>query len=260
MIAVETLPSHKVQAGAAQNKAELLMMLRARGIQDLNLLRAIETVPREIFVQHRFADLARRPIALPLRCGQTLPEPWLATRMIEALELTRKHRVLEIGTGSGYATAVLATLAREVLSIERFQSLAIEAGERLARLSITNAAVVFGDGLAIAPDIGPFDRIIVQGMLAEVPENLIASLCEQGLLIAARPDPVGPRRQQIVRITRNGCGGIEATRFARASCSLYYRAKLPLCERRVCRDKKQICRFFCEDLFIFKPSLNLLRT
>jgi protein-L-isoaspartate(D-aspartate) O-methyltransferase len=76
MIAVETLPSPKVQAGAAQDKAELLMMLRARGIQDLNLLRAIEAVPREIFVPHRFADLARRPIALPLRCGQTLPEPW----------------------------------------------------------------------------------------------------------------------------------------------------------------------------------------
>ena len=83
---------------------------------------------------HRFADPARRPIALPLRCGQTLPEPWLAARMIEALELTRQHRVLEIGTGSGYATAVLARLAREVLSIERFQSLSIEAGERLARL------------------------------------------------------------------------------------------------------------------------------
>jgi protein-L-isoaspartate(D-aspartate) O-methyltransferase len=128
--------------------------------------------------------------------------------MIEALELTRQHRVLEIGTGSGYATAVLARLAREVLSIERFQSLSIEAGERLARLSITNAAVVFGDGLAIAPDIGPFDRIIVQGMLAEVPENLIASLCEKGLLVAARR---WPKTQQIVRITRNGCDGIEAS-------------------------------------------------
>jgi protein-L-isoaspartate(D-aspartate) O-methyltransferase len=215
MIAVETLPSPKVQAGTAQDKAELLMMLRARGIQDLNLLRAIETVPRESFVPHRFADLARRPIALPLRCGQTLPEPWLAARMIEALELTRQHRVLEIGTGSGYATAVLARLAREVLSIERFQSLAIEAEERLARLSITNAAVVFGDGLAMVPDIGPFDRIIVQGMLAEVPENLIASLFEKGLLVAARPDPAAPRRQQIVRITRNGGGGLETSLVCR---------------------------------------------
>jgi protein-L-isoaspartate(D-aspartate) O-methyltransferase len=74
------------------------MDLRARGIQDLNLLRALEIVPREIFVPHRFADLAGRPIALPLRCGQTLPEPWLAARMIEALAPARHHRVLEIGT------------------------------------------------------------------------------------------------------------------------------------------------------------------
>jgi protein-L-isoaspartate(D-aspartate) O-methyltransferase len=84
-------------------------------------------VPREIFVPHRFADLARRAIALPLRCGQTLPEPWLTAKMIEALAPLPRHRVLEIGTGSGYATALLARLAREVLSIERFKSLAIEA-------------------------------------------------------------------------------------------------------------------------------------
>ena len=88
------------QASETQDKAEFLMMLRARGIQDLNLLRAVETVPREIFVPHRFADLARRPIALPLRCGQTLPEPWVTARMIEALAPSPRHRVLEIGTGS----------------------------------------------------------------------------------------------------------------------------------------------------------------
>ena len=133
------------------------MDLRARGIQDLNLLRALEIVPREIFVPHRFADLARRPISLPLRCGQTLPEPWLAARMIEALAPARDHRVLEIGTGSGYATALLARLSREVLSIERFQSLAIEAGgaARPARRS-PMPAVVFGDGLAISPNDWPF--------------------------------------------------------------------------------------------------------
>src|SRR6202011_6225424 len=131
----------------AQNKAAFLMDLRARGIQDLGLLRALENVPREIFVPHRFADLARRAIALPLRCGQTLPEPWLTARMIEALAPSQHHRVLEIGTGSGYATALLARLSLEVLSIERFQSLAIEAEERLARLGITNAAIAFGDGI-----------------------------------------------------------------------------------------------------------------
>lgn len=207
----ERLPPEAVQDSQdAQNKAAFLMDLRARGIQDLDLLRALEIVPREIFVPHRFADLARRPIALPLRCGQTLPEPWLAARMIEALAPARDDRVLEIGTGSGYATALLARLSREVLSIERFQSLAIEAGERLAQLAISNAAVAFGDGLAITPGIGPFDRIIVQGLLTGIPENLIAALAAEGLLIAARPDQTASG-QHIALIARNESGGLDET-------------------------------------------------
>ncbi len=204
-------PRSEEQAIEAQNKAAFLMDLRARGIQDLDLLRALEIVPREIFVPHRFADLARRAIALPLRCGQTLPDPWLTAKMIEALAPSPCHRVLEIGTGSGYATALLARLAREVVSIERFKSLAIEAEARLARLGILNAGVVFGDGLASLPGIGPFDRVIVQGLLAEVPENLIAVLGEEGLLVAARPDPETMSRQHIARIARNGTGGIDET-------------------------------------------------
>jgi len=210
-MSLEEPPPGLEEAIEAQNKAAFLMDLRARGIQDLGLLRALETVPREIFVPHRFADLARRAIALPLRCGQTLPEPWLTARMIEALAPLPRHRVLEIGTGSGYATALLARLAREVLSIERFKSLAIEAEARLARLGITNAGVVFGDGLAILRGIGNFDRVIVQGLLAEVPENLIAALSEDGLIVAARPDPKTMSRQHIARIARNGAGGIDET-------------------------------------------------
>jgi protein-L-isoaspartate(D-aspartate) O-methyltransferase len=210
-MSLEEPPPGLEEAIEAQNKAAFLMDLRARGIQDLGLLRALETVPREIFVPHRFADLARRAIALPLRCGQTLPEPWLTARMIEALAPLPRHRVLEIGTGSGYATALLARMAREVLSIERFKSLAIEAEARLARLGITNAGVVFGDGLAILRGIGNFDRVIVQGLLAEVPENLIAALGEDGLLVAARPAPKTMSRQHIARIARNGAGGIDET-------------------------------------------------
>jgi protein-L-isoaspartate(D-aspartate) O-methyltransferase len=205
----EPPPGLEEQAIEAQNKAAFLMDLRARGIQDVNLLRALEIVPREIFVPHRFADLARRAIALPLRCGQTLPEPWLTAKMIEALAPLPRHRVLEIGTGSGYATALLARLAREVLTIERFRSLAIEAEARLARLAIANAGVVFGDGLAILPGVGPFDRVIVQGLLAKIPENLIAVLGEDGLLVAARPDPKTMSRQHIARIARNTGGIIE---------------------------------------------------
>jgi protein-L-isoaspartate(D-aspartate) O-methyltransferase len=203
-------PRTEQDARIAQDKAAFLMDLRARGIQDLNLLRALEIVPREIFVPHRFADLAGRPIALPLRCGQTLPEPWLAARMIETLAPARHHRVLEIGTGSGYATALLARISREVLSIERFQSLAIEAEARLARLGITNAGIVFGDGLAILPNVGPFDRIIVQGLLIEIPENLIVALGQGGVLVAARPDQIASG-QRIARIARNEPGGFDET-------------------------------------------------
>ncbi|MGQ0446202.1 MAG: protein-L-isoaspartate O-methyltransferase family protein [Beijerinckiaceae bacterium] len=201
-------PGSEEQGIEAQNKAAFLMDLRARGIQDINLLRALEIVPREIFVPHRFADLARRAIALPLRCGQTLPEPWLTAKMIEALAPLPRHRVLEIGTGSGYATALLAKLTREVLTFERFRSLAIEAEARLARLAIANAGVVFGDGLAILPGIGPFDRVIVQGFLAKIPENLVAALSEDGLLVAARPDLQSMSRQHIAKIARNSDGGV----------------------------------------------------
>ena len=111
----------------AQAKAAFLLIMRARGIQDVNVLRALETVPREIFVPHRYQDLARRHLALPLRCGQTLPEPFLAARMIEALELAAHHRVLEIGAGSGYAAAVLSEIAANIYTVERLGQLADKA-------------------------------------------------------------------------------------------------------------------------------------
>jgi protein-L-isoaspartate(D-aspartate) O-methyltransferase len=197
-------------AALAQAKAAFLLAMRARGIQDVNVLRALETVPREIFVPHRYQDLARRHLALPLRCGQTLPEPFLAARMIEALDLSPHHRVLEIGAGSGYATALMARIAREVVSFERFQSLAIEAAARLARLGFDRASVVWGDGLAIPPEAGPFDRIIAQGALEEPPGNLVALLGSGGVMVMARPDPGDGRHQHIVRLTRRGSGGLDA--------------------------------------------------
>jgi protein-L-isoaspartate(D-aspartate) O-methyltransferase len=203
-------PTSGESATMAQVKAAFLLAMRARGIQDVNVLRALETVPREIFVPHRYQDLARRHLALPLRCGQTLPEPFLAARMIEALELAPHHRVLEIGAGSGYATTLMARIAREIVSIERFQSLAIEAAARLARLGFDRASVAWGDGLAVAPEAGPFDRIIVQGALPDAPATLVALLGPGGVLVMARPDPGDSRRQHVARLTRNGAGGLDA--------------------------------------------------
>lgn len=184
--------------------------MRARGIQDVNVLRALETVPREIFVPHRYQDLARRHLALPLRCGQTLPEPWLAARMIEALELAAHHRVLEIGAGSGYATALIARIAREVVSFERYQGLAIEAAARLARLGFHRASIAWGDGLSVSPEAGLFDRIIVQGALPDAPAGLVAVLAPGGLIVMPRIDPGDPRRQTVVRMTRNADSGLDA--------------------------------------------------
>jgi protein-L-isoaspartate(D-aspartate) O-methyltransferase len=216
-------PRFNETIASAQAKAAFLLAMRARGIQDVNVLRALEMVPREIFVPYRYADLARRNLALPLRCGQTLPEPWLAARMIEVLAPLPHHRVLEIGAGSGYATALLARIAREVISIERFQSLAIEAGERLARLGVTNAGVAWADGLAVSPQAGPFDRVIVQGALIEIPENLIAVLAPDGVIVMARPDPDVRALQHIVRITRDAANESEA----RLICPCRLQAILP---------------------------------
>jgi protein-L-isoaspartate(D-aspartate) O-methyltransferase len=184
----------------AQVKAEFMLRMRARGIQDLGILRALERVPRELFVPHLYVDLARRDLALPIGCGQTLSEPFLVARMIEALAPARNHRVLEIGTGSGYATAVLAEIVAQVISIERFQSLAIAARLRLEKLTKTNAEIIWGDGLALPREIGTFDRILVHGRLDEVPPRLVELLGERGHMVLARQDLQAPERQRLVRL------------------------------------------------------------
>jgi protein-L-isoaspartate(D-aspartate) O-methyltransferase len=184
----------------AQVKAEFMLRMRARGIRNLDILRALERVPRELFVPHHYVDLARRDLALPIGCGQTLSEPFLVARMIEALAPGRDDRVLEIGTGSGYATAVLAEIARQVISIERFQSLAIAARLRLEKLAKANADVIWGDGLAVPRQIGLFDRILVHGRLDDVPLRFAQLLSEGGTMVLARQDPLVLSRQRLVRL------------------------------------------------------------
>lgn len=194
-----------------------ILRLRARGLRDLAVLRALEKVPREIFVPHRYADLAARDISLPIGCGQTLSEPWLVARMIEALQVTPRHRVLEVGTGSGYATAILAEIAESVVSVERFQSLAIAARVRLEGLKLANVAVVFGDGLAVAPEAGVFDRILLHGAVADVPKALLAVLAPGGRMVMAKPDPKFAWRQQLMALERRADGLMEV---AQGSCRL----------------------------------------
>ena len=172
-------------AGRLEAKAEFLFRLRARGIRDLAVLRALEAVPRDAFVPHRYADLAARDIALPLPCGQVLCEPSLVARMLEGLGVGPGHRVLEIGSGSGYAAALLARLGGEVLGLERFRTLAQAAKARLSTLGIAGATVVWGDGLAVPPDRGPFDRILVHGVLPGVPDELASLLAPDGTIVFA---------------------------------------------------------------------------
>jgi protein-L-isoaspartate(D-aspartate) O-methyltransferase len=196
----------------AEATAEFLLRLRAQGIRDLALLRALEMVPRRTFAPHRYADLAGRDVALPIGCGQTMSEPSLIARMIEALELAPEHRVLEIGTGSGYCTAIVARLCGEVVSLERFRTLVLEAQSRFESLSLDQGCIVWADALAASPELGRFDRILVHATLAGPPEGLGDRLASGGVMVFARPQSktsTGPQRggQRLVQARRAAEGG-----------------------------------------------------
>ena len=191
----------------AEERMEFLLQLRKRGIQDTRVLRALETVPRERFVEAGQQDLAFADQALPICCGQTISQPYVVAAMTEALEVGPHHRVLEIGTGSGYQAAILARLAWEVVSIERYRTLAEMARARLAALGLNNVTVTVGDGTKGDPERAPFDRIIVTAATPEIPPPLLDQLAPDGILIA----PVGPTGgvQQLKRLHKKEDGAIE---------------------------------------------------
>ena len=131
---------------SAQDQIGLILQLRRRGIRDTRVLRAIEFVPRELFVDEAFTEHAYQDIALPIECGQTISQPYVVAYMTEKLALDERHKVLEIGTGSGYQAAVLSHLCRRVYTIERWRELQKAAERRFARLGITNITTIIGDG------------------------------------------------------------------------------------------------------------------
>ncbi|MCG2628378.1 protein-L-isoaspartate(D-aspartate) O-methyltransferase [Bradyrhizobium sp. WYCCWR 13023] len=180
------------------------LTLRRRGISDQTVLRTMEEVPRELFVEASDRDGAYRDSALPIACGQTISQPFVVAYMTEQLQLQKSHRVLEIGAGSGYQAAVLSKLSREVLTVERYRKLADAARARLEKLGCHNVEVMLGDGLNLPPNIGPFDRIIVTAAVEQIPENLIERLEVGGILIA----PVGPHQgvQTLTRLSRSETG------------------------------------------------------
>ncbi|MBB5047897.1 protein-L-isoaspartate(D-aspartate) O-methyltransferase [Rhodopseudomonas rhenobacensis] len=176
------------------------LSLRRRGISDQTVLRAMDEVPRDVFVEPEQRAEAWRDTALPIACGQTISQPFVVAYMTEQLQLRPDHRVLEIGTGSGYQAAILARLSRSVLTLERFKTLADRARARLEALHCDNVEVRIGDGFAVPADAGLFDRIIVTAAMQDVPEALLARLDLDGVLIA----PVGPHdaTQTLVRIRK----------------------------------------------------------
>jgi protein-L-isoaspartate(D-aspartate) O-methyltransferase len=185
-------------------RMEFQLSLRRRGISDQAVLRAMDEVPREYFVTSGLIGSAYADQALPIACGQTISQPFVVAYMTEQLDIAPDHRVLEIGTGSGYQAAVLARLAREVVSIERYRTLADAARDRLKTLGVGNVTVLAGDGMAGAPERAPFDRIMVTAAAETLPEALTAQLAPSGVLLA----PVGPRDgvQYIVKLTKQDSG------------------------------------------------------
>jgi len=186
---------------AANPKAvRLVMELRQAGIHDLRVLGAVEKVPRELFVPPLFQDRAYENVALPIGHNQTISQPEVVAFMTQALEVGDRHKVLEIGTGSGYQTAILARLCRRVFTVERHRALLQEADQRFAQLRRHNITSKFGDGTKGWPEQAPFDRILVTAAAATLPQTLIDSLGEGGVLVA----PLGEERrdQQLVRLRR----------------------------------------------------------
>ncbi len=186
-----------------RNPPEKMMFqltLRRRGISDQAVLRAMEEIPREMFVAAADRADAYRDSALGIACGQTISQPFVVAYMTEQLQLQKPHRVLEIGTGSGYQAAILSRLCRQVLTVERYRTLADSARARLEKLGCDNVEVMFGDGFEVPASAGSFDRIIVTAAMEQIPESLTQRLEPAGILIA----PVGPHHgiQTLVRVTR----------------------------------------------------------
>ena len=185
-------------------RAKLVLGLRSGGVTDPKVLTAIEQTPRDLFVPKLFQERSWEDSALPIACGQTISQPLIVGLMTQALSLESRSRVLEIGTGSGYQTAVLARLARLVYSVERYRTLLGEAEARLKSLGVMNVITRFGDGGDGWPEQAPFDRIMVTAAMPGEPTSLLAQLKPGGVLVA----PIGKGPVQLLqRYSGDGKGG-----------------------------------------------------
>lgn len=188
----------------AANRARLVLLLRSHGITDTRVLSAMERVPREEFAPAMFRDQAYEDTALPIGLGQTLSQPYVVARMVGALEVGDRMKVLDIGTGSGYHAAVLSHLCRRVYTIERHRSLLADAERRFSALDLHNVTTRAGDGIKGWPEQAPFDRISVAAASFEPPDEMLEQLAVGGVMVI----PVGGRdeAQKLLRILRTETG------------------------------------------------------
>jgi protein-L-isoaspartate(D-aspartate) O-methyltransferase len=189
-------PASTSSESARVNERESMVMtqIASRGINNPDVLAVLKKLPRHEFVPQSIKDHAYEDGAMPIGNGQTISQPYIVALMTEALQLTKDCRVLEIGTGCGYQSAVLAALCRQVYSIEIVANLAEETRHRLARLGISNVEIRTGDGYRGWPEEAPFDRIIVTAAPAHIPEHLFDQLVEGGRMII----PVGEGTQDLM--------------------------------------------------------------
>jgi protein-L-isoaspartate(D-aspartate) O-methyltransferase len=188
-------------------RQQLAETLRAKGIRDLAVLRAVATVPRHRFVPEAVRHRAYEDAALPIGAGQTISQPFVQARSLEALRLTGKERVLEVGAGSGYQTALLAELADSVLAVERVGGLAQRARAIVAELGYRNVTVVQGDGTLGWRSLAPFDAIVVAAASPQAPVPLVEQLAAGGRMVV----PIGDREEQILMLVEKAGDALRET-------------------------------------------------
>ena len=199
----------------AERKMQFLFALRSKGVTDTRVLSAMEKIDRGLFVRGLFAERAYEDMPLPIACGQTISQPSVVGLMSQALDLSPRHKVLEVGTGSGYQAAVLSQLARRVYTVERHKTLVFEAKALFEALDYSNIIPILSDGSRGLPDQAPFDRIIVTAAAEDPPSPLLAQLKVGGIMVV----PVGQSDtvQNLIRVTRTENGyhydDLRAVRF-----------------------------------------------
>ncbi len=183
---------------------QIIMSLRNQGVRDTGVLEAMEKVPRDLFVPETFRDQAYEDKSLPIDCGQSISQPFVVGLMTDRLQLNDRSKVLEIGTGSGYQTAVLSHLCRRVTTLERYRTLHRQAVKRFEGLHLRNIAAMVADGTKGWPPQAPFERIIVTAATMRVPRALLEQLAVGGIMIS--PVELSPGRQELQRIVRKESG------------------------------------------------------